>query len=101
MGSSLPQIPLQEAIVAFKHVQSLVARNFHNREMVNTCPAHIGYGRMPEIMKMKPLDSCPPTGGIKGRFDGIDQMPLHQEHTVFSQVADFIQILEQGRQLWR
>jgi len=101
LGSSLPQGPFQETIVPFKHVQCLVARNFHNRQMVNARSPHIGHGRMPEIMKRKPLNICPPTGGIKGRFDGIDRVPFHQEHMVFTQVADFIQILEQGRQLRR
>ena len=32
-----------------------MARDFHNREMVNPGSTHIGQGRMLKVMKVKPL----------------------------------------------
>jgi hypothetical protein len=62
--------------------------------MINTRSSHIGHSGMAEIMEMKSLDTRSATGGIKGRFDGIDRVTLDQEHMVFMNVADFIQAPE-------
>jgi hypothetical protein len=42
-----------EAIVPFKDSHCLVATNFHNGQMINLGPTHIGNGGMAKIMESK------------------------------------------------
>ncbi len=49
-----------------------MARNPHNRQMINSGSAHIRDSRMTEIMKPEPMNVCTPAGGIKGGLNGTD-----------------------------
>jgi hypothetical protein len=46
-----------------------VAADLYDCQRVNTGSTHVGYSRMPEVVKAKVADPCPFAGSLEGTFE--------------------------------
>src|SRR5438445_12596057 len=90
-----------EAIVPLEHLHRLVPSDPHDRQVVDPGPTHVGNRRMPEVVKPESLDLCPATGSLERRLDGLNGLPVYKENMRLMQVAHFIQVFQQSRQVSR
>ena len=75
----LPQIVLIEGVVALERRHRFRPRDLHGCEGVYPGPAHIGHGRMPEVMKVKVGEARFPACPVERTPDALHGLPVAVE----------------------